>query len=78
MIPFWNSARGGAQLTRMLVELGLEHVTSCGGAEGSDWPGLRKYGLFGGCDWLVRCLVEDGDRKEKKGDKKKHKMKIKV
>lgn len=55
MFPFWNSARGGTQLTRMLVELGLEHVTSWGGAEGSDWPGLRKYVLFGGCDWL--CVL---------------------
>lgn len=38
MTPFWNSRGGGAQLTRMLVELGLVHVMSWGGAEGTDWP----------------------------------------
>ena len=37
IIPFCNSTGGASQLTRMLVELGLEHLTSWGGAEGSDW-----------------------------------------
>lgn len=35
MIPFCNSTAGGLQLTRMLVELGLKHLTSRGGPEGS-------------------------------------------
>lgn len=37
MIPFCSSTGGGRQLTRILVELGLEHLTSSGGPEGSGW-----------------------------------------
>lgn len=51
--PFWNSRGGGAQLTRMLVELGLVHVMSWGGAEGTDiWPVLRR-GCLGKCYFIV-------------------------
>lgn len=56
MMPFWNSTGGGAQLTRTLVELGLVHLMSWGGAEGTDWPVLRRHnrGCLGKC-YLVVC-----------------------
>ena len=41
----------------MLVELGLVHVMSWGGAEGTDWPVLRKHSrdCLGKC-YLVVCV----------------------
>lgn len=49
MMPFRNSRGGGAQLTRMLVELGLVQEMSWGGAEGAGSARLKdaQWGLFG-------------------------------
>lgn len=50
----------------MLVELGLVHVMSWGGAEGTDWPVLRMHsrGCLGKCYLVCVQVVIGGWRGE--------------